>query len=221
MGKFFILVITFVSITSSLFSKELNMSEFRHQQKVLTLNSFKELFKKRNLASHRRKLKLKYSRTKELHNSSIISKIIVNNTDINTATIQDNTSSSLQIKSNKELSKSDNNSEQIPDLVTINKIQEPATILDTQKSLESETILIPTPEITSIDSLQNIEMAETVDVVNIVEEQKELPTKEQVEPESLFSDEILQEQENIEQDSAFENQTLKLRSLGANPWSRK
>lgn len=208
----------------SLSAKELNILEFRHQQKVLTLNSFKELFIKRNLASHRRKLKLKYNRVKELHSSNIISKMRVLNSKIDVDSVEQTTSSVLQIKSNNELEESDKTLDQITNSLDTEDINNPSvTVVDTKQDLETETETI-TSQVseTNLDNLTNVDIVETI-VSDIDEEGVDKiigdDTKEDLESEMTISDEILQE--NNTENIPIETGGLMIRSLGENPWNRR
>jgi len=222
MNKYILLLL--ISMGISLSAKELNILEFRHQQKVLTLNSFKELFIKRNLASHRRKLKLKYNRVKELHSSNIISKMRVLNSKIDVDSVEQTTSSVLQIKSNNELEESDKTLDQITNSLDTEDINNPSvTVVDTKQDLETETETI-TSQVseTNLDNLTNVDIVETI-VSDIDEEGVDKiigdDTKEDLESEMTISDEILQE--NNTENIPIETGGLMIRSLGENPWNRR
>ncbi len=100
-------VVLIAVLVVPLFSNEINMIEFRTHERFVTLNAFKELFKQRNLASHKRKLKAKYNRIKELHRNNIIlnMKAMKLNPKVDTSEVLQVKAPSLQIESNNELTK--------------------------------------------------------------------------------------------------------------------
>ncbi|MEA2099163.1 MAG: hypothetical protein U9P72_03440 [Campylobacterota bacterium] len=250
MNRYILLVVTSTILNTSLFSGELSMLEFRHQQKTLTLNAFKTLFKKRNMASHKRELKLKYKRTKELHNSNIISNMRVLNTkddsEVDTTNILKVTTPVLQIKSNNELIKPDaqrvdsfQDTDSMIENIEIPNIQDTEPVVENiLDSKDVENIQDTEPVVENILDSKDVENIQDIEPVidDILDSSKmqdtqvqsEIPIESTIIQENLQEDvelELVKEDEivdNIENTKTEPDEKFsKIRSLGANPWGRK
>jgi len=213
-------VVLIAVLVVPLFSNEMNMIEFRTHERFVTLNAFKELFKQRNLASHKRKLKAKYNRTKELHSNNIIlnMKAMKLNPKVDTSEMLQVKAPSLQIESNNELIK------ESTELSRVDKIKENIVpnidvpdVIDIEKT-DTQDIITPHLDVVTDDIKSDDIITTEISDTGLVDEPKIEPVDDIVD-ESIEDNMIENEQTatTAEADIKF----IKLRSLGANPWQRR
>jgi len=196
MNRYIVWIVISIFFNSSLFAKELSMLEFRHQQRVLTLSSFKALFKKRNMATHKRKLKEKYKRIKHTHNSNIISNM--RTTEIDTTTIVKTITPILQIKSNNELN-IQSRKEKVFNQEVVEPIVNVKENIDIPKIEEPSIVQNDSTEIDSIEKIEpNIEVEVKIDIPDIIE--STVINDDVIEPNAMI-------EENI-QDSIIEEPSI-------------